>query len=222
MEPAGPEAGAQAGIGLKRYSSGGAGKSPGGVISDDLTGVLRWRERGLTTQGQIVLPDSIRVSRDWRPGYGIHGRGDPVTGSCFALRPIFPLLASKTWHAACDPTESRKRLLKFVLPLAERCCGAVRAVDTDVLVRLLTGDGSGGKRCRDRYSRGNRSGSHSRSCSASKMSRPRMNRRQPRRCARGTRNGTGRRDALDEPPARRFICLVRQVVRRARETRSGI
>lgn len=72
----------------------------------------------LSTKGQIVLPRSIRVSREWGPGtkFTIEETGEGIL-----LRPsVFPRPVSKKWLDACAPDASRGHRHKCGPPLAAK------------------------------------------------------------------------------------------------------
>src|SRR5260370_26681995 len=114
-------------------------QSPVCDVGYNLTGVLPWRQRGfrLRVRSSCQSP-SVFLGIGSRARRSLSRR--PVTGFFSDLRPIFPLLISKRWQAACGPTGKRKLQRKCVLALAGKGCVALIAVDTTVLVRLLTGD----------------------------------------------------------------------------------
>ncbi len=63
-----------------------------------------------------------------------------ATEFCSAPRPDIPPPVWKRWPAACGPRGERKRPRKCKLRLGGKWCGARIAVDTNVLVHLLTDD----------------------------------------------------------------------------------
>ena len=79
-------------------------------MCDNLTGVLPLETTRLSTKGQIILPKSIRSSRDWRPGMSfiVEETGDGVL-----LRPAgrFPKTGLED-VAGCLRTKRKARSLE--------------------------------------------------------------------------------------------------------------
>lgn len=93
----------------------------------------------LSTKGQILLPKNIRTSRAWRPGteFIVEERPEGILPRLiFSKQPH-----SMRWLGVFDPDARRALSDKWILPFRAKQGGVRIAVDTKVLVRLLTEDG---------------------------------------------------------------------------------
>jgi AbrB family looped-hinge helix DNA binding protein len=92
----------------------------------------------LSTKGQIILPKAIRDSRAWGPGteFTVEETGE---GILLRLR-TSPIPKSKKSAAVYGQGANQRRRGRRTPPLTCKSCADMIVVDTNVLVRLLTGD----------------------------------------------------------------------------------